>query len=192
MASSSLKDDASHEKILKYDPSWPLKYEKESQSIRELLGGRMMHIEHIGSTSIPGLDSKPIIDIAVLIPSWKEADSLIDSLASLKYVFDASTHEKWGSAERHFFKKGSPTEFHLSVAYNDKASFWERQILFRDYLREHKETRKRYQELKNALISKDPSGQEEYITGKTDFIMSVLKKAGFQSKHFDLSKYWSE
>ena len=88
-----------------------------------------------------------------------------------------------------FSKKGNPTQFHLSIAYGDRGSFLERQILFRDYLRAHDEDRDAYGKLKKELIAKDPSGKETYIADKTDFVMKILKKAGFQNNWFDLSKY---
>lgn len=189
METNENKLDISHTEIQDYNPDWIKVYEEESHKIKEVLEGRFLEIEHIGSTSIPDLSSKPIIDIAVLISSWEDADNLIGSLESLGYVFDIDIHQAQSNPERHLFRKGNPTEFHLSIAYKDKASFWERQILFRDYLRNHPEEREEYAKLKKALIEKDPTGKEEYIVGKTDFVLGILKKAGFQNKYFDLSKY---
>jgi GrpB-like predicted nucleotidyltransferase (UPF0157 family) len=189
MESQEKKIDTSHLEIQEYNPVWALKYESEAQKIKEVIGEKIIQIEHIGSTSIPGLCSKPIIDIAILISSYKDADDLIKPLELLGYDFDLSVHQSQSNPERHFFRKGSPTEFHLSIAYDDKASFWERQILFRDYLREHKDMKDMYAELKKILLMEDPTGRDVYVMGKTDFVMTVLKKAGFQNKYFDLSKY---
>lgn len=88
-----------------------------------------------------------------------------------------------------FFRKGNPTEFHLSVTYEDRGSFLERQLLFRDYLRTNNTDRDEYASLKKDLIKQDPTGLNSYIENKTDFVMKILKKAGFQNKWFDLSKY---
>ncbi len=189
METNENKIDISHTEIQNYNPEWIKVYEEESNKIKELIGDKIIEIEHIGSTSIPDLSSKPIIDIAILISSWEDADNLIGSLESLGYTFDTNLHQSQNNPERHLFRKGNPTEFHLSIAYKDKASFWERQILFRDYLREHPEEREHYAKLKQELITKDPTGKDNYVMGKTDFVMSVLKKAGFQNEYFDLSKY---
>jgi GrpB-like predicted nucleotidyltransferase (UPF0157 family) len=185
----SEKIDISHTEIQDYNPEWVTVYEKEAHKIKEVLGDRFLEIEHIGSTSIPELSSKPIIDIAILIASWEDADNLIEPIESLGYVFDVDVHQAQSNPERHLFRKGNPTEFHLSIAYQDKASFWERQMLFRNYLRAHPEEREQYAKLKQELIAKDSTGKDEYIVGKTDFVMGILKKAGFQNKYFDLSKY---
>ncbi len=181
--------DKSHAILEEYNPEWEVKFEEEAKKIKDLLGDRIISIEHIGSTSIPGTTSKPIIDMAVLISSYKDADAVAKSLSELGYPFDIDEHNKTESHERHLLRKGNPTEYHLSIAYADKASFLERQILFRDYLREHEEAVEEYNNLKKELIKKDPTGKNGYIGSKTDFVMSILKKAGFENEHFDLSKY---
>ncbi len=176
--------DTSHQEVREYDSKWAETYEQEANRIKSLLGDKITRIEHIGSTSITELASKPIIDIVVEVPTSEDAESLIEPLATLGYLSSKDI-----STERHFLKKGMPTQFHLSICYGDKGSFFERQILFRDYLREHKEDRDEYATLKKDLLQKDPTGKSEYIGGKTDFVMRVLKKAGFENKWFDLSKY---
>jgi len=181
--------DTSHQEVREYNPQWAETYEQEAKRIRELLGDKITKIEHIGSTSIPGLASKPIIDIAIEVPSSEDAESLIELLATLGYPSSRDDHDKDVSTERHLLRKGMPTEYHLSICYSDKGSFLERQILFRDYLREHNKDRDAYGALKKDLIKKDPTGKEKYIESKTDFVMRILKEAGFENKWFDLSKY---
>lgn len=176
--------DTSHQEVREYDPKWALLFEQEADGIKSLLGDKITRIEHIGSTSISGLASKPIIDIAIEIPSSENIESVIEPLSALGYVSSKDV-----STERHFLRKGIPTTFHLSVCYGDKGSFLVRQILFRDYLREHEEDRDVYATLKKDLLQKDPTGKSEYIGGKTDFVMLILKKAGFENEWFDLSKY---
>lgn len=183
------KLDQSHAEVQEYDPKWKEIYEDEAQKIKDLLGDKITSIEHIGSTSIPGLASKPIIDMAITVPSWKDAQGLIEPLSTLGYPSESTQIDESNAGERWLFRKGNPTRFHLSITYNDRGSFLERQILFRDYLKEHDEARDAYSKLKKELIMKDPTGKDMYIEGKTDFVMSTLKKAGFQNKWFDLSKY---
>ncbi len=181
--------DMSHQEVREYDPRWTEMYEQEADRIKRLLGNKISRIEHIGSTSIPGLASKPIIDMAIEIPFSEDSESLIEPLATLGYPPSRDGHDEDISMERHLLRKGMPTQFHLSICYKDKGSFLERQILFRDYLREHDEDRDAYSALKKDLIKKDPTGMNGYIGNKTDFVMHVLKKAGFENQWFDLSKY---
>lgn len=170
------KEDISHRQILPYDPEWVHLYENEAEKIKNVFGGDLLGIEHIGSTSIPGLSSKPIIDIMVLIESHENAEKFFSKLNEIGYPFNFDAHTD-KSTERHLFRKGNPTRFHLSIAYLNRGGFWKRQIAFRDYLRSHLEEIKRYEELKHYLIKADPTGKGGYISGKTDFVNEILNKA---------------
>lgn len=165
--------DLSHTILFPYQDSWAEKFDQEKKRLLEVFGDKAVAIEHIGSTSIPGLSSKPIIDIAVLVERADEADGFIESLEGLGYQFDKPS----SSTERHLFRKGDPTEFHLSIAYKDRGGFWERQILFRDYLRKHDDIRDEYARLKTVLIENDPTGKGSYIAGKSGFVNKVLDLA---------------
>lgn len=171
--------DTSHESLNTYDSEWEKTYLEEEQKIRDVLGDGVVDIQHIGSTAVPGLASKSIIDIAVLLKSHTEAEAHIEPLKELGYMFDEVAHAKGPSPERHFFRKGNPTQFHLSLGYADKGSFWKRQILFRDYLRNHPDVRDEYQKIKEQGLTVDPSGMDAYIEHKTKFIFATLEKAGF-------------
>jgi GrpB-like predicted nucleotidyltransferase (UPF0157 family) len=171
--------NSSHEQIIEYSPDWAEAYEGEAEKLKPVFGESLVAVEHIGSTSVPGLVGKPIVDIGVLIKNHEEADNFVEPFAALGYKFDRDLHEKTEFPERHFFRKGEPTQFHLSIAYADKAKFWSRQILFRDYLRSHPEDRDRYGALKKKLLEADPTGVASYISGKTEFIQEILNKAGF-------------
>jgi len=163
--------DSSHTILMPYQDSWKDKFEAERSKLREIFGSKAIAVEHIGSTSIPGLSAKPIIDIAVLIEKSEEADSFVEVLNTPGY-----SHDKLNSSsERHFFRKDDPTEFHISIAYKDKGGFWERQILFRDYLRNHPDLRDEYQKLKEKLLLNDPTGKNSYIDGKTEFVCKILQ-----------------
>lgn len=170
--------DSSHENILPYNPEWVHLYEAEAEKLKEVFGNELLGIEHIGSTSVPGLPAKPIIDIMVLIDSHENTEKFIPKLQELGYPFNPVSHTDT-STERHLFRKGNPTQYHLSVAYADRGSFWKRQLAFRDYLREYPEEKDKYAQLKQNLIKEDPTGKNGYIGGKTDFINEVLDKSGF-------------
>jgi len=162
-----------HTILVPYQPSWSDKFEVEKDKLQKIFGDKVIAIEHIGSTSIPGLSSKPIIDIAVLIEKREDGDSFIKLLEEFVYSYDKLN----SSGERHLFRKGNPTEFHLSIAYKDNGGFWERQILFRDYLRKHSNYRDEYQKLKEGLLQTDPTGKGSYVGGKTEFVNRVLALA---------------
>ncbi len=170
--------DSSHEQVLEYNPEWIEMYESESEKIKEIFGDELLGIEHIGSTSIPGLSAKPIIDMMVLIETHENAEKFIPVLQSLDYNFNSSTHTD-KSTERHLLRKGNPTQFHLSIAYKSRGSFWDRQLAFRDYLRTHPEERNQYQELKQKLIQDDPTGKNTYVAGKTNLVNEILDKTDF-------------
>ncbi len=157
-----------------YDTQWVRDFEQEKLSLQSLFGEKMLAIEHIGSTAIHGLPSKPIIDMAVMVRNQEDADSFTERLVELGYAF----HSK--STERHLYQKGEPVKFHLSIAYADKGGFWPRQILFRDYLRSHPASLVEYADLKNRLIGEFPAGKGEYSYGKTEFVSGILALAGWK------------
>lgn len=164
----------SHTMIIPYQSDWPKKFLVEKESLQKVFGSTALEIEHIGSTSIEGLSSKPIIDIVVMIENHENANAFAGSLAQIGYKFHSS------STERLFYTKGDPIEYHLSIAYANKGGFWPRQILFRDYLRTHPEVRDEYAKLKNDLLLKDSTGIDGYISGKTEFVQRILKLAGLK------------
>ena len=168
--------DISHTKIIPYQESWKQKFEEEKNKLKEIFGDYVISIEHIGSTSIPGLSSKPIIDIAVLINHIDDAESFINDLKEIDY-----THDTGGvSTERHFFRKYGKENFHLSICYKNQGGFWARQVLFRDYLRNNPDMRDEYDKLKKSLLQQDPLGSDAYISGKTDFVYKVLRLADWK------------
>ncbi len=171
--------DSSHEQIAPYNPDWVGMYEIEAEKLKKVFGDALLGIEHIGSTAVPGLPSKPIIDIMVLVATHDDTYKFLPALEELGYPLDQESHDREKVRERHLFRKGKPTTFHLSIAYADKGSFWKRQLAFRDYLRTHPEDRDRYAALKQKLILEDPTGKNGYIGAKTDLINEILDKSGF-------------
>lgn len=166
-------NNISHTILQPYQASWKEKFDQEKSKLLGVFGNKAIAIEHIGSTSIPGLSAKAIIDIVVLIEKAEEGDEFIEAAEKSGYRYNRPS----SSGERHFFRKGDPTEFHLSIAYKDKGGFWDRQILFRDYVRERDDLRDEYARLKNSLLQNDPTGMDSYITGKSEFVNKVLERA---------------
>jgi len=162
-----------------YSNEWPEKFTRESELIKQTLGNLIIDIEHIGSTSIPDLASKPIIDIAVLTDSISNTNIFVDALEKIGYSYKP----EMSSVERIFLRKGEPAEYHLSIS-EAKYTYWTRQLLFRDYLRKYKEYRVEYQKIKENSIKSlkeedliDISKSKEYSAQKGPFIQKVLQLA---------------
>src|SRR3989338_7547229 len=120
--------DSNHMKgIENYSPEWPKKYKLEAEKIKVILGDDVKDIQHIGSTSIPGVIAKPLIDIGVLVDSIDGIDSFVKKLEPLGYSYKPDM----SSIERIFLRKRDPVEYHLSIAC-PKHMFWKRQMSFRE------------------------------------------------------------
>jgi len=159
-------------KLHHYSDRWLKLYEHEAQGIKNVIGNSAKDIQHIGSTAIPHIMSKPIIDIMVLLTSMDRAEVLIERLAPLEYIFDKDA----SSSERYFFRKGEPVQYHLSLT-DETATFWKRQLQFRDYLINHEAIAKEYEALKLKLIKKYPSAKQKYTDGKNEFVKKILSMA---------------
>lgn len=157
-----------------YNDNWATEYDIEQRELRKLLGDQAIAIEHIGSTAVPGLAAKPVIDLMAGVQDLKIACAFIEPLASLRY--EHVIHEEF--PERRFFRKGAwrAGTHHLHIyLYGSEA--WTNQILFRDYLREHPEVREQYQQLKEELAARFPQDRVAYTKGKHPFIADVLRQA---------------
>lgn len=165
--------------LQQYQDSWVEKFNLEAKKIKNIFGDSIIDIQHIGSTSIPGIIGKPIIDIGVLTDSIVEISFFTDKLKMLGYLYKPDM----SSVERIFLRKGNPVEYHLSIVCPDH-TFWKRNISFRDYLRNHPNLVEEYNRLKIKNISitpkedyQDLSKSAIYNKGKGDFVQKILKLA---------------
>jgi GrpB-like predicted nucleotidyltransferase (UPF0157 family) len=158
--------------ILDYDPRWPALYEEEKALMVAVIGPSIVGIEHIGSTAVPGLGAKPIIDIMIGIRTLDEAPALYGRLAAIGYEYAPEFEEL--IPERRFFRKG-PVAFrthHLHVVeFGD--DFWVRHLLFREYLRRHAEVAHEYEQLKRKLAAEYTENRQGYTEAKTSFIRGI-------------------
>ncbi len=140
--------------IEKYSLAWALDFEHEKIKIGNVLGEKLVQIEHIGSTSIVDLGAKPIIDIMVGVHNLDEVVNFIDSFKEIGYEF--VWHNEF--PERRFFRRGQRRAgtHHLHI-YRFGSEHWKNNILFRDYLRQNSNKQKEYQNLKNELAEKYPN-----------------------------------
>jgi GrpB-like predicted nucleotidyltransferase (UPF0157 family) len=157
--------------LAEYDPRWPGLYAEEASRILALVGDRVLEIEHFGSTAIPGLAAKPVIDIVAAVPSLDELDALTEPLRLLGYLPwlypDRRLHVKWVNGVR---------TFHVHVVALGSA-FWEERRLFRDYLRAHPAEAREYERLKRVLVERHRTDREAYTEAKTKFIRRVNARA---------------
>ncbi len=160
--------------IVSYDPNWVEKFEQEKELIQRTIGEFITGgIHHVGSTAIPGLSAKPIIDIMVGVDSLKNTKPCIEQLEKIQYCYYPYRPEIM-----HWFCKPSPEHrtHHLYLIEKDNSEFKAR-LAFRDYLKTHPETRKEYENLKVDLAEKFADDREAYTQAKTDFITTVTKQA---------------
>ncbi len=163
-------------RILQYDSRWRRIYEEEKAKILGVVGHWVVAIEHIGSTAVPGLGAKPIIDIIAALGRLPDIENCIRPLQSIGYEYLG----EYGMPGRHFLRKppGDATArtHHLHIV-EDESDLWEKHILFRDYLRTHPEVAHKYYDLKKDFANKYGSNRDAYTEAKTSFIESVVRKA---------------
>ncbi len=160
--------------IVEYDPRWPELYFQEEARLQKVLKEiPQFHIEHFGSTSVPGLGAKPIIDIMIAVESRDFWPILIEPIKTLGYNHWEDNPKK----DEMFFVKGMPPfgekrTHHIHVL--DFQGFrWKRERLFRDYLRVHIDEARKYEVLKRKLSVKFSTDREAYTEAKTEFINSI-------------------
>jgi GrpB-like predicted nucleotidyltransferase (UPF0157 family) len=162
--------------IAAYDPSWPQIFAGEAQAIRQALGGVLVGIEHVGSTSVPGFAARPVIDIQVVVQALPKAQGAAPLLAELGYEQGVFARDP---ERRLLFKKFNADgilSHHLHV-YEPGHPALSEHILFRDYLRLHPDEAQRYLELKHKLAQQYQYERVAYSHAKTVYIEAVLAKA---------------
>jgi GrpB-like predicted nucleotidyltransferase (UPF0157 family) len=158
--------------IVPYDPRWPALYAEERERVEAVLGDLAERIEHIGSTSVPGLSAKPLIDILVTVAHLGPVNLYIERLGSLGYTY----FPVLGSTARYSFGKGIPHTHHIHIVEHGGQEHI-RLLTFRDYLRTHPDTARQYETLKRQLANRFHSDRQAYNQAKTDFIRSIVMKA---------------
>ena len=154
-----------------YDPRWPRLFEVLRSRIAAVLNGLAISIVHVGSTAVPGLAAKPIIDIDVLIRSSADLPVVIRKLADLGYKHRG---DMGVSGREAFRSKPNIAQHHLYVCSSDSREY-ERHITFRNYLRTHTADAAAYGLLKRELASKFRNDRERYNQAKSEFVQRILQ-----------------
>jgi GrpB-like predicted nucleotidyltransferase (UPF0157 family) len=158
--------------VVDYDPAWPERFRREEARIRSSLGEAALSVEHIGSTSVPGLAAKPIVDVLLVVEDSGDEPSYLPALEAAGYVLrvrepDFDEHRMFRTPEKdvhlHVFSAGSPEI--------------ERYLLLRDHLRENEEDRELYARTKRELAGRDWPSMQHYAEAKTGVIEGIIARA---------------
>jgi GrpB-like predicted nucleotidyltransferase (UPF0157 family) len=162
--------------IADYDPAWPRRFFREEAKIRGALGAAALSIEHVGSTSVPGLAAKAIVDILLVVEDSGDEDSYVPALEEAGYVLrvrepDFDEHRMFRTPEK---------DVHVHT-FSPRSSEIERLLLLRDHLRHNEEDRQLYANTKRELASKEWPSMQHYADAKTGIVEDILARASGSS-----------
>jgi len=158
--------------ITDYDPAWPALFEREAQRIRRSLGDQVVQLEHVGSTSVPGLAAKPRIDILLVVADSSDEAAYVSALEVEGYVLRIREPE-W---HEHRMLHGPDTDVNLHVFSRGCVEI-ERMVGFRDWLRTHDEDRALYERTKRELAAREWKFVQNYADAKTEVVAEILARA---------------
>jgi GrpB-like predicted nucleotidyltransferase (UPF0157 family) len=159
--------------IHEYDPRWPALYAREEERVRSILGDRVLRIEHVGSTSVPGLPAKPVVDIVLEVADSADEAGYARDLEAGGYPL-AIREPDW---YEHRLFKGPDTNVNVHV-FGAGCEELDRMIRFRDHLRASETDRELYAQAKRDLAARDWSYVQQYADAKTAIVREILARAG--------------
>jgi len=157
--------------LVEYDPEWPRLFEREQRRIGAALGDRMVLLEHVGSTSVPGLAAKPIIDMLLVVPDSSDEAAYVPLLEAAGYLLRIREPEWY----EHRVFKGPDTNVNLHV-FSPGCPEIDRMIGFRDRLRSHDAERELYQAAKRDLASRNWTYVQNYADAKTAVVEEIIAR----------------
>lgn len=164
--------------ISEYDPAWAGRFAVAGTQLREVFGVRADRVDHIGSTSVPRLAAKPIIDVQVSLPELADVEGFRDALADLSFELMVNEdRRKWYAKRRN---DGAETNVHIrrTGEFSQQAA-----LLLRDYLRAEPSARFRYEQVKRELAQREWDRVDDYADAKGDIIWQLLREADRWSWH---------
>lgn len=160
--------------VTEYNPAWPQMFEQEVAAIQKILGENCIAIHHIGSTAVPGLAAKPIIDIMPVVKSLTDVDEVSKELEKIGYEYMG----EFGITGRRYLRKGGDERTHqIHVFKESNTQDIQRHLAVRDYLRCHPEAAYEYGELKLKLAREFPYDIDGYCDGKEEFVKELELQA---------------
>ncbi|NMC11712.1 MAG: GrpB family protein [Chloroflexi bacterium] len=158
--------------LVDYDPYWAVLFEREAKRIRKTLGDKVKQIQHVGSTSVPGLCAKPIIDILLIVADSSDEPVYVPELEAAGYTLRIREPDWF----QHRLFNGPDTDIHLHV-FSEGSPEAERLLRFRDWLRTHADDRQLYADAKRVLAQKTWKYMQDYADAKTEVVQEILKHA---------------
>lgn len=158
--------------VADYDPEWPGRFQEQAARIRQALGEGARRIEHTGSTSVPGLPAKPILDITLVVADSADEASYVPALEAAGYVLRIREPDWY----EHRMFRGEAPAVHLHV-FSEGCPEVERNLAFRDWLRQNEADRDLYARTKRDLAARDWKYMQNYADAKTEVIQEILARA---------------
>ena len=158
--------------LAEYDPEWPKRFDREAAKIRAALGERALQLEHVGSTSVPGLAAKPVIDLLLVVADSADEDAYVPALEAVGYVLRVREPE-W---QEHRLLKTPQADVNVHV-FAPGAREAKRLLAFRDHLRGNDADRELYERTKRELAQRTWKYTQNYADAKTDVVEEILSRA---------------
>jgi GrpB-like predicted nucleotidyltransferase (UPF0157 family) len=159
-------------RLAEYDPGWPAAFEQEATRIRAALGERVIRLDHVGSTSVPGLAAKPILDMLLVVADSSDERWVVPDLEATGYVLRIREPDWF---EHRMLKKTSP-DVNLHV-FSEGCPEVDRMLLFRDWLRDNESDRALYERTKRELATRDWKYLQDYADAKTAVVQEIMARA---------------
>ncbi|WP_187366955.1 GrpB family protein [Bacillus andreraoultii] len=158
--------------LTEYDPHWSELFEREASRVRSILGDKIIQLEHVGSTSVPGLCAKPIIDMLMVVKDSADEPSYVPALEAAGYILRVREPDWF----EHRLFKGPDTDINLHV-FSSGTSEIDRMLHFRDWLRSNEADREKYAKVKQDLAKKKWSHVQNYADAKTSIVQEIMGRA---------------
>ncbi|MED3625522.1 GrpB family protein [Neobacillus thermocopriae] len=158
--------------LVEYNPIWPVLFKREASRIRSVLGNKVLRIEHVGSTSVPGLCAKPIIDMLLVVKNSTDEASYVPALEAAGYMLKIREPDWF----EHRMFKGPDTDINLHV-FSLGSSEIDRMLRFRDWLRTNETDREKYAQVKRNLAKKKWRHVQHYADAKTSIVQEIMERA---------------
>jgi len=160
------------------DPAWAAQGEAACAEVHDALAPFVVEVQHIGSTSVPGLPAKPVIDLLVGVRSLDDSPAIVAAVTGLGYEYVPEFEDELPN--RRYFRRfaGEVRTHQVHLVERTDAEWWDRHVAFRDWLRTHPEDRDAYAELKRALADRHRHDRAAYTDAKSDFIHAVERRCG--------------
>ena len=159
--------------VTPYQSSWPDAFQQEKEQLETIFGDRLLAVHHIGSTSVPGLSAKPILDILPVVDSLDGIEAFDAAMEQIGY----EAKGEFGMSGRRYYRKGGDNRTHHIHLYADGNPEIMRHVVFRDYLRQQPEEVEAYSTIKERLAHQYPQDISAYIAGKDSFVKTMEQRA---------------